>query len=176
MARRGEDVFRLSLRGAGRTAANLDRAGRDLQDIIVSELRQLGLEVEFAFQTAAPHDTEDLSEAIQAIASFKTIRPRVRVAVGRLSGHEGDSRDSFDYLETTRRGHRKRIIHPVRRRALKVHYAGHRNAAIYDFASFVPGALPNRDWVEEGDEFSEPAIDRMERRVGRRIDRSLRGI
>lgn len=175
MARRGEDIFRVSVRGAGRTAASLGRSGRELQDIIVRELRELGDDVEFTFQQFVPEDTSELLEKVKAVPSFRVSRPRVRVAVEPLQGHEGEQRTSFDYLEVTRFGHRKRLILPKRARALKVHYAGHRNPAVYEFASFVPGALPDIDWVREAQPLIDRDLDRAEIRIGRRIERSIRG-
>ncbi len=171
MSRRGTSVFRVGFRGAGRVAAQFDAAARQVQDAIVAELRQFGREGEAIFAAAAPEDTGDLADRIVAVPFFgRAARPRVSIRVRPdLQGHQGDEIDGYDYLDVTRFGHRRHEIVPRRARALKVHYAGHRNAAIFEFRASVPGVRPRVDWVAVGADRCARASAIAERRLGRRI-------
>lgn len=175
MARRGTDVFRISVRGAGRAARSFTRMQRQTQDEIVAELRQFGEEARVLFVGAAPRDTEQLRERITAVPFFgRAARPRVSIRVRPdLEGHQGDKIDGFDYLDVTRRGHRSRTIEPRQARALKVHVEGHRNAEIFEFRASVPGARVTVDWVVPAAERAERLADAAQRRLGRRIERRV---
>lgn len=170
MPRAGRSVYRVSLRGAGRRASEFSRLQRAIQDELVAELRQFGREGERLFRAAAPKDTRNLAGAIRAVPFFRAIRPRVRVAVERLDGHQGEGRDGFDYLAVTRRGHRRSVIVPREARALKVHVEGHRNAQIYEFRQAVRGSRPASDWVVDAAQRADRVAALAERRLARRIE------
>lgn len=171
MSRRGQSVFRVSVRGAGRVAAQFDRDARRIQDEIVAELRQFGREAQEEFRRAAPRDTGDLRERITAVAFFgRAARPRISIRVRPdLQGHEGDKTTAFDYLTVSREGHRSAQIR-ARNGPLKVHVAGHRNAEIFEFRESVRGARPRADWVLDGAQRCERASAIAERRLARRIE------
>lgn len=178
MARRaGTDVFTINIRGAGREARYFDRVARGLQDDLIAELRLLGEEATIAFREAAPEDTEELRDNIDAVPFLRALRPRVRIIVNPLQGHEGEQTDHYDYALVTRRGHRKRKIVPKRGRALKVHIEGHRNPHAVIWRSSVRGyghaERPVIDWAAEASPEIERQADDSEARLGRRIDRRL---
>lgn len=176
MARRaGVDIYRVNVRGAGRVAADFDRMARTMQDEMIRELRRFGVEAVETYRGQAPADTQDLQDAIDAVAFLKAIRPRLSVRVAPLLGHRGEQHDDTDYLRVVRFGHRRGTLTPRRARALKVHYAGHRNAEVYEFRSFVPGAGPagGSDFVERAGPLIEKLADGAEVRLGRRIERRL---
>lgn len=174
MAKRGTNVYRVSVRGAGRVAANFTRAQRQLQDELIAELRQFGREAQVVFIEEAPEDTGDLQERITVVPFFgRAIRPRVSVRVRPdLEGHE----TRHDYLPVTRFGHRRRTIRPKTARALAVHTEGHRNQQIFvvrHSVSGVPAAKDSRwkgDWVIPAAQRAERLAAASERRLGRRID------
>ncbi len=174
MAGRQTNVYRVSVRGAGRRASEFDRLARAIQDELVRELRAFGRAAELIFREEAPEDTGQLQEAIRAVPFFgRAMRPRVSIGVDPIRGHGGDQRS---YLDVTRYGHRKRTITPRRGRALKVHLEGHRNAQIFVFRASVSGvpAVENSRWAGN---WTIPAAERAERlaaaserRLSRRID------
>lgn len=173
MARRGTDVYRVSIRGAGRVASQLSRAARQIQDEIVAEIRQFGREAQLIFVEAAPEDTGDLRERITAVPYFgRAIRPRVSIRVRPdVEGHE----TPHDYLPVTRYGHRKRRIVPKTARALAIHPEGHRNPHIVVVRASVSGVPGKKsrwrgDWVIPAAERADRLADAAERRLGRRLD------
>jgi hypothetical protein len=178
VAKRGTSVYRVSVRGAGRVAAQFNRAQRQLQDEMIAELRQFGREAQVVFVEEAYEDTGELKERITVVPFFgRAARPRVSVRVRPdLQGHQGGSVDNYDYLGVTRRGHRSRTITPKTARALKVHLEGHRNQQIFVFrhsVSGVPAAKDSRwrgDWVLPAAERAERLSLASERRLGRRIE------
>lgn len=179
MARRpGRDVYRVSVRGVGRVAAEFDRKQRALQDVLIAEVRQLGRRSTELLQEVAPRDTDDLHDAIEAIPYFRASSPRVSVRVAPLLGHQGDELDPYDYLDVTRRGHRSRRLRPVAARALKVHIAGHRNPAVFVFRSSVKGLQrgSQRDRPQTGDwvESAEPLLRREQEQSATRLGRQIR--
>jgi hypothetical protein len=177
MAKRGTSVYRVSVRGAGRVAAQFTRAQRQLQDELIAELRAFGREAQVVFVEEAPSDTDELREKITVVPFFgRAARPRISVRVRPdVEGHQGGSVDGYDYLRVTRRGHLSDRIHPKTARALKVHLEGHRNQHIFVFRRSVSG-VPGRksrwtgDWVVPAAERAERLSLASERRLGRRIE------
>ncbi len=170
-ARAGTNIYRLNVRGAGRVARDLEGLSREIQDAIVAELRELGLEAKAIYRGVAPEDdTGQLRENIDSVAFFRAVRPRVRVVVEPIQGHGGDPRS---YLDVSRYGHRKRKIRPVKRTALKIHYAGHRNPTIFVFRASAEGVRVPVDWVVEATPAIDRLVDKAESRLGRRIERRI---
>lgn len=176
--RPGKDIYRVTVRGAGPVAANFTRRQRALQDVFIAEMRQLGTEATEVLRGFTPQDTGDLEQAVGAVPFFgvaSSIRISIRVAP--LLGHRGDERDNFDYLTVTRRGHRVSVITPVTARALKVHYAGHRNPAVFVYRGAQPatrsgsirGGLKG-DWVEA----AGPDLARLNDQAAERLGRQIR--
>jgi hypothetical protein len=196
------DVYRVRVRGAGKLARDFSRAQRHLQDEIVRAVRELGADARDAAERYAPEDTRDLIEALVSVPYFgRAGEPRATVRVGRLRGHRGAKRDNHDYLNVTRFGHRKSVIYPKHKRALKVHIEGHRNPHAAIVRASVTGvghppqadlqraarrggggkrqirrlqsAYRRRDWVQD----AAIEIDRLaaeaERKLGRRVTRGL---
>ena len=174
------DVFRFNVRGAGTVARSFDRLQRSLQNDIIAELRELGIESTELFQKAAGEDTGQLAAHIRAVPYFRAVRPRMTITVDRLSGHEGAKITPYDYLGVTRRGHRKRRIYPKgARTALKVHIMGHRNPHLFIYRSSVSGVPAPEgstwrgDWVSRAQPATDRLADEGQRRLGRRIERRL---
>lgn len=178
MAKRGTNIYRVSVRGAGRRASEFDAMKRRIQDEIVAELRQYGREAQTIFAQEAPKDTEELSERIDAVPYFgRALRPRVSIRVRPdVEGHQGSGSDGYDYLPVTRFGHRKTRIVPVRRQALLVHVEGHRNPHAAIVRSSVSGVPTDRgsrfrgDWVRPAADRAEALAGAAERRLGRRVE------
>jgi hypothetical protein len=188
VARQARSVFRASTTGAGKVAANFDRARRDLQDELIKELRHIGLlaqlEVQETVEDYGLIDTEQLLEAIRAVPYFRARRPQVTIQVDRLRGHGGVD---HDYLNVTRFGHRRSVItprhqsvNPKHAPALKVHVAGHRSPAVFEYRSSVRGVghggdYQPTDWTIDPDmrRRLDDIVDDSATRLGRRIDAKL---
>jgi hypothetical protein len=159
------DLFRLSVRGAGRVARDFDRSQRDIQDEIIRSLRRLGAEAHAILVGHAPEDTGDLIDAIQVVPYYRAAVPRVSIRVEGLEGHGGDPRS---YLNVTRYGHRSSRIYPKRARALAVHIDGHGEPPIY--RASVTGVSVMSDWVEDADPEIRTAARAEAHRLGRKIE------
>lgn len=167
---RSSDLYRLSIRGAGRRASQFSRAARAIQDDVNREIRTLGREATAIFAESAPRDTTDLARSIRGVPFFgRAARPRVSIRVENLQGHQGN----HDYSAVTRFGHRQKRIVPRQARALMVHTEGHRNQAIYEFRASVPGVgvkRPVNDWVVPASRRAQRAISASERRLARKVE------
>lgn len=169
---RSTDLYRISIRGAGRRASQFSRAARAIQDDVNREIRLLGRETTAIFAEGAPRDTTDLARSIRAVPFFgRAARPRVSIRIENLHSH-GAGKD-IDYSSITRFGHKQKRIVPRQARALKVHPEGHRNQAIYYFRASVAGVgvkRPVSDWVVPATQRARRAIDRSERRLARKVE------
>lgn len=190
------DVLRVQVRGAGRAARSFSRAQRQLQDELVAAMRELEREVSAVLAAEAPRDTRDTIESIRARFWWRAVRPRFTIQAG-APGHGGDP---APYVNVPRFGHRVTRIHPVRTRALRIHYAGHRSPHIFVFRAWAtgvghpppavlraaaiggatPGALRRlrgayrpHDWVEEAMPEIERLADAAAARIGRRLDATV---
>lgn len=192
--RPGTDTYVVRVEGAGRAAASFSRAQRALQDQIIEELRALQRELPVIFRSYAPEDTGQTRDNIDAIPYFVAREPRLSVRIMPLASH-GDG-GTYDYLDVPRFGHREGLIFP-RGRALKVHYAGHRNPHAFVFRAWVTGvghphpdvirqaarsradmrqfrqAFRPVDWVEDAVREAEQAMHASAARLGRRIERQV---
>lgn len=191
-----DDLIRISVRGAGRRGAadSFSRVQRDLQDSIIATMRELELEATAVLAGHAPADTEDLRASLEARFFFRGDTVRFTISGG-APGHGGDP---SPYIGVTRRGHREQRIHPSQRRALKVHLAGHRSPHIFVFRAWVTGvghphpstvravaagggslralrkAHRRGDWVDDAEQDLERIAAIAERRLGRRVEVSVR--
>lgn len=170
------DLFRISVRGAGRSARDFDDLQRAIQDELNREIRGLGRLAEKSLRSIAPEDTSDLVDTIKATVRFRAIRPRVTIHA-EFQGHrsvpfEADYAPdpAFADINVTRYGHRQSELVPRHARVLRIHPAGRRNPQIIEYRSSVRGASPNFDWVRVGTQPVEAAAEASSRALARRFE------
>lgn len=187
------DVLRVQVRGAGRAARSFSRAQRQLQDELIDAMRALEREINVVLGDHAPEDTRDTIESIRSRFWWRAVRPRFTVQAG-APGHGGDP---APYVNVPRFGHRVARIHPVRARALKIHYMGHRNPHVFVFRMWATGvghppqqavlaqsragrslrtlrrAYQPADWVRDAQPEVDRLVEQAASRLGRRIDATV---
>lgn len=167
-----EDVFRVTVRGAGHAADRMTTLQRGIQDELIREMRQYRDDAVDIIRDEAPEDTGDLRASVRGVFWTRARRPRVRVELGGVEGHG----TPHDYTNVVRFGHRQVRIYPQNGPWLAVHTAGHR------VGTSIPMRVVRRAYAKVGYpgdfvERSGPALgkraDDMERAVGRRIERRM---
>lgn len=170
------DIFRISVRGAGRSAREFDDLQRFIQDELNREIRGLGRLAEKSFRSIAPIDTGEFVDTIRASVRFRAARPRVTIRA-EFQGHrstpfeDGYGPDpGFADLNVTRFGHRQGALVARRARVLRIHPAGRRNPQIIEYRASVRGANPHFDWVRVGARPVEAAAEASSRALARRFE------
>lgn len=190
-------LVRLEVSGAGRRgqlARDFSRAQRQMQDEVLAVMRDLERDASAIIRRhLADHveeDTGDLEQSIEGRLFARAGEVRFTI-VGGTPGHD----DPRPYLDVTRFGHRLQRVYPVRARALKVHYAGHRSPHLFQFASWSTGvghppthvvraaargggsiralrkSFRRVDWLEQAMPEVDALADRAAERLGRVIAR-----
>lgn len=170
--RQGELLLRVSVRGAGRTARDFDRAARGTQDEIVRELRELAVRSEIIVREYMPEDSGDLKEGLHARFFFRAARPRFTLQS--TARHQG-----YPYTAVTRFGHRKAVIEG--RPFLTIHGPGvprdgapeHIARVVRQVRGFGFGEKQPHDWMEEAMPRVQGEMAIAASRIGRRIESRL---
>lgn len=156
-------VFRLSVRGAAREGRRLDRAQRALGREIIRSLTRMARLGVSRLRTYARVDTGAMRDSIRFDVVPTTARPRAVITI------DPDARGAgIDYLNITRRGHRRQVITAKKSRFLAVHADG-RFAKPLQMVS-VRGFNPPTDWVNVAESEIDLDADAELDRLGRVID------
>lgn len=148
---------------------------RDLDRILLEEMRGLGEDAELAFAAHARHKTGRMARNVKS----HVVGQHVEVTVFARNPETG-----YDYVGVTRFGHKAEYITPVTRSAATVLATGRRRAHGHAaalrfviggrvvFAKRVKAFHPDHDWAEDAMPQVQLSADRAMRRVGQRIELS----
>jgi hypothetical protein len=166
------DALRISTRGFGDTARDLDRLQARMQNRLVRDLRLFAREAQQDLREQIPVDTGDLQKSAVARFSTRVRRPMVRVALEGVPGHE----TPHDYTDVVRFGHRLGRITPVGGGRLAVHVEGHRNPEAVVYRRAVGPAYSEQpypgDFVVRARRRMLARTRDLERRLGQEVDRT----
>lgn len=170
--RRGTVLFRASVQGAGRSAADFTKAERALQDELLTGLRRVAVRGLQLLRLAAPRDSGDMGDNLKVIEFPSASNPRVTFAAPTAPGHAG-AEDGYPYVAVSRFGHRKSIIEAKPGSRLTLHGPG--RDSISSRRVSVRGVRVARDWVERPAGLTDREVLRMEQRMVRAVDVRLGG-
>ena len=182
-------MFTVEAEGVLKMAREYDRAERKIQDKVNRMMRYLQSATESEFDRAVPRDTGQLAKGLRASISFRGGIVRITMR------STGADREGYNYLDVTRFGHRRVIIHPRRAKFLKFvpgprSTAGARQARDVPFKGrlihvqgragrspiyrrWVYGVVRPRDWVETANEKMETRVRVVSNVLARDIARTV---
>jgi len=162
VARRGDAVFRATVRGYRRTAGRLSAAGAAVHPLILAEFRgTLSSEVLEIAREFAPEHTGALKGELSAPVSSAggVVKINLRSPVR-------DPDSGYAYTGVTRFGHRQKTLRPVK--AERFHFYSDVLGREISPRT-VRGYSPEGDWVEEAQPEIADAVEESGEELGRQI-------
>jgi hypothetical protein len=181
---KGRLLLRFTTRGAGqRDVGSFSRNQRVLHDTYNAGMNRLGQRAVRAIKLsgAVPEDTGQLLNSIHPL--FFTRASRVQVTIRAEATDKGRTQKRgrvYDYVDVTRRGHKKAVIKPqvkrfqeYKRRGrtpwLGVRFEGHRNEGVKTRMPQVAGVKVGQDWVELVQDDIDREVERAQEEMGRHV-------